>query len=74
MQMNYTLANEKDFTMVGIYINGEYIRNSYNAENGFVIDLSKYSTDIVVEVKFVKNNVEKFGGMDFFTTFAIQSI
>ncbi|MBQ4541343.1 MAG: hypothetical protein IJA23_00675, partial [Clostridia bacterium] len=51
--MLYLKATPKDknYRLIGIYINGKYVDNTYNKEN-ITINLESYSEDIVIEAKF----------------------
>ena len=48
------LKPETNYTFIGLFINGEYIENSYN-NLSLVVNLSRFASDIVVEAKFAKN-------------------
>ena len=59
--LNVTVKPASGYTFVGFYINGVYVKNSYNTLT-MEIDLSDYffaATDIIFEARFVKRvNVE----------------
>ena len=57
--LNITLKPYENYTFIGLYINGEYVENSYNNLT-LEVDLSTYSRDIVVEAKFAKNVAIEF--------------
>ena len=52
--LNIKVTPASNYTFIGLFINGDYVENSYN-NTSILVNLSKYSKDVIVEAKFARN-------------------